>query len=285
MKKKLETELMSLAHKILKLKNKSELRVLHNEAKIVYEKLSVLLFLEEHLPNLKADGSFSALENQVITVFENIENAEPKIVAESKPLVKEVIAEIPKEIQPKIEEEIIPVKIEKIEEIKNEEIKEETITLNFSFQEEEIVEIPKIAEVVEEEIVIPEPIVEVPVFAAAVKPSAQVSLEEILEDIKPTPTFVKASEPDHEHHKAVSVNDRLKKTVTIGLNDKIAFVKYLFAGNDADFIRVISQLNTFANYTEAKNFIKNIVKPDYKNWVGKEEMEERFMHIIENKFS
>ena len=52
MKKRLEAELISVAHRVLKLKNKSELRVLHNEAKIVYEKLSVLLFLEEHLPNL-----------------------------------------------------------------------------------------------------------------------------------------------------------------------------------------------------------------------------------------
>lgn len=77
----------------------------------------------------------------------------------------------------------------------------------------------------------------------------------------------------------------MKKSVTIGLNDKIAFVKHLFDGSNADFVRVISQVNTLDNFEEAKDFIELLVKPDYNNWEGKEEIEERFMHAVENKFS
>ena len=44
MKKKLEADLISIAHRILKLKNKSELVQLHQETQKLYEKLSVLLF-------------------------------------------------------------------------------------------------------------------------------------------------------------------------------------------------------------------------------------------------
>ena len=48
MKRKLEAELISIAHRILKLKNKSELLQLQQETLKLYEKLSVLLFVEEN---------------------------------------------------------------------------------------------------------------------------------------------------------------------------------------------------------------------------------------------
>ena len=47
MKKKLEAELISIAHRILKLKNRSELDQLQAETLNLYEKISVLRFVEE----------------------------------------------------------------------------------------------------------------------------------------------------------------------------------------------------------------------------------------------
>lgn len=311
MKKKLEAELMSLAHKILKLKNKSELRVLRDEAKILHEKLAVLLFVEEYLSEVKPTISLTEAEKIILDAF-----GKEAVVVPSEPTI-ETVQELPtieieetlvdileEETVPEvtiheeaivhpeivIEEPIAVVENETIPQIEAfEEIKEETITLNFGIEEE------------------PEPIVEVPEIPEPKTKgkSKQVSLEDILEDIQPIATFVKASEQPQEsvvekkeeapaksakkatepHHKSVSINDKLRKTVTIGLNDKIAFVKHLFGGSDADFIRVISQLNTFDNYQESYDFIQEIVKPDYNNWAGKEEVEERFMHIVENKFS
>jgi len=43
-------------------------------------------------------------------------------------------------------------------------------------------------------------------------------------------------------------------------------------------------LITYDNFYETKRFIDEMVKPDYNNWEGKEEYEERFMEIIEKKF-
>jgi len=81
-----------------------------------------------------------------------------------------------------------------------------------------------------------------------------------------------------------SLNDKLSQNhVQIGLNDRIAFVKHLFNGNQADFNRVFSQLNTFTNEADAKNFIETLVKPDY-NWDDETEYEERLISLIERKF-
>ena len=61
--------------------------------------------------------------------------------------------------------------------------------------------------------------------------------------------------------------------------------RHLFVDNNEDFNRVLSQLNTFTSYEEAKDFIEEIIKPDYNNWVGSEEYAERFLEIVENKFN
>jgi hypothetical protein len=68
------------------------------------------------------------------------------------------------------------------------------------------------------------------------------------------------------------------------LNDRVGFVKYLFAESNEDYNRVLSQLNTFDTLEEAKNFVEDMVKPDYNNWQGKEDYAERFMEIVAQKF-
>ena len=80
------------------------------------------------------------------------------------------------------------------------------------------------------------------------------------------------------------MNDALfKNNIQVGLNDRIAFVKYLFDGSQEDFNRVVSQLNSFKTEKEAKRFLNKLVKPDY-DWNGKEEYEQRLTDLIERKF-
>ncbi|MCL5246399.1 hypothetical protein M4I21_11300 [Cellulophaga sp. 20_2_10] len=73
--------------------------------------------------------------------------------------------------------------------------------------------------------------------------------------------------------------------IKIGLNDRLAFVKHLFNDSNEDYQRVLSQLSTIDTEERSVAFIVNMVKPDYSNWLGKEEYEERFMAIIERKFA
>lgn len=82
-----------------------------------------------------------------------------------------------------------------------------------------------------------------------------------------------------------SLNDRLNNGFKIGLNDKLAFVKHLFNTNTDDYNRVISQLNTIETEERSIAFINNMVKPEYNDWQGKEEYEERFLDLISRKFS
>ncbi len=83
-----------------------------------------------------------------------------------------------------------------------------------------------------------------------------------------------------------SLNDKLSnKEIKIDLNNRLAFVKHLFDGSTEDYNRVLSQLKTIDSHERSVSFIENMVKPDHNNWQGKEEYEERFMDIIERKFS
>ena len=75
-----------------------------------------------------------------------------------------------------------------------------------------------------------------------------------------------------------------RKTINIGLNDRMGFVKFLFGDSSEDYNRVLSQLNTFSTFEEAKDFIEEIIKPDYNNWEGADEFAERFIGLVEKKF-
>ena len=98
------------------------------------------------------------------------------------------------------------------------------------------------------------------------------------------PQFEPVSKNGLHPEKPRSINDRVKKGINIGVNDRIAFIRHLFDGSSTDYNRVLSQLNTIKSKEEAMNFVANIVKPDYNNWEGKEDYEARFLSIIEKKF-
>lgn len=86
--------------------------------------------------------------------------------------------------------------------------------------------------------------------------------------------------------KKKSLNDVLtNKEISVGINDRHAFVKQLFDGSTEDFNRVISQLNTIDTEERSVAFIENMVKPDYDGWKGKEEMASRFMALIKRRFA
>lgn len=94
MKKKLEAELISIAHRILKLKNRADLDQLQEETLKLYEKLSVLKFVEDHFGGAEPTiGRASAVFNleeiygleEVAPVHGNeVEAEEDKARAEKK---------------------------------------------------------------------------------------------------------------------------------------------------------------------------------------------------------
>ncbi|MGE4346279.1 MAG: hypothetical protein AB7D46_02580 [Flavobacteriaceae bacterium] len=262
MKNRLEAELISIAHRILKLKNKSEVIQLQQETLNLYEKLSVLRFVEDNY-----EDSSVGIPSDIEEKLEKFVSVEKKMVAQN-----EVIEE-------KSEEVIV-------EQTTTEIISEEEIPVSQPASEEEIQE--KVQPKIEDFQVRFED------FEAQLSNAKPTKTNAILEEValENEPVFVPVEEVTKEQTevkqvetaKNVSINDAIKKNFNIGLNDRVAFEFHLFGGQTEDFNRVLSQLNTFETFAEAKNFIENMVKPDYNNWIAKEEYENRFLEIIESKF-
>ena len=322
MKKRISAELISIAHRILKLKNHSETVQLQQEAKNLYDQLTILRFYEENFELVKNEISEEVLEAKLEGKPTEVFNApiQDKVV--------ETVAEVPVEVAPEVEETIAePITEEKVviaELIVEDDEDEEEEVLMTPMEEEPMEEEP-----MEEEIIEEEPVAETP---KAEEPAKQISFEDLLvhdyqeldfvkvedvpaevekvtetvfeavtpvkevkEEVQPEPVAetpkvleeeVKATfEKVSQEPKISSLNDRLNKAITFGLNDRIGFEKKLFGGSSDDFNRVVSQLNTFDSFEEAKSFVLDFVKPDYNNWEGNEEFEARFMEIVEKKFS
>jgi hypothetical protein len=287
MKKRLESELISIAHRILKLKNKSEVDQLYKETQKLYETLSVLKFYQDNFESIKSDVTQDVLEEKIEQSFEN---TSPKKVVE--PIAEVVVA-----TEPEIEEEKLIVSDEDEETpetvFEDEESSEEEIVIEPEVDEEEPVFKPIFELEVEEEEQI-----EPAELASELKPETkQVSFEELLGEnyadtvfVKPDEVSLFSADPNASQQKKQTNKENEEKSVSsksieIGLNDRVAFVNNLFGESNEDFNRVISQLNTFDTFEEAKNFINEMVIPDYNYWVGKEDYLERFMEIVEKKFN
>lgn len=105
------------------------------------------------------------------------------------------------------------------------------------------------------------------------------------EDILPAKELAPEPEPQDDPKKTrQSINESFAGgQIKLGLNDRLAFTKHLFAGSQEDLNRVISQLNTFSTYQEAIQFIEEMVKPDY-DWSNESDYEERLMDLIKARF-
>ena len=337
MKKKLEADLISIAHRVLQLKNKSDINQLYLETQKLYEKLSVLRFVDEHFSEAKPTIGAAEVEQKIESILDKTESVQPEIKTVIEENVAQEIVETPLEQPTTVdasETSIVeegtnetPLKVTKIttdesetsipeeetvetpleETISNEEViaeedpiaeEEETLepeTTSFTpafelSQEEEVeteLEVPKKMEPVQisfedllggnyhdTQFVKVQQIENIPTAVVIETPKEIVAEEE-----KVVPVKEEAVEP-----KIVSLNEKLAKGINIDLNDRIAFIKHLFGNSSEDYNRVLSQLITFDTFYETRDFIQEMVKPDYNNWEGKQDYEERFMDIIEKKF-
>lgn len=286
MHKKLEADLMSLAHSILKMKNKDDVFALKETSKEVYEKLSMLAFVEEYVnttPNLET--SKEELLEQVETAFDKKEISEQPVLEVEKDVkpFKQENDSVEVEEQEKIVYDLMDDAVEESAESKK--FKEKVVDFNREDLES------KKEEVVEEIIEQPFDELEQLMFATENPTNFKNDVKDVGE--KKTPTLedelqdtisVDVMADLFENVQPKSLNDKLFSNIQIGLNDRITFVKNLFEGDQENYNRVISQLNTFKTEKEARKFINKMVKPDYK-WSEHEELENRFMEIVSRKFA
>ena len=306
MKKRLEADLISIAHRILQLKNKSDINQLYLETQKLYEKLAVLRFVDEHFGDSKPTIGQAEIETKIETAFEAIENEETVAITieeieiteiETSPeliLEEEEQEEITELEEPVFEEE---EDLETLEDEMEEEVEEEEIEAPFipafelekeEEEEEQIVEEAPKQEAVQisfEDLIGGDfsDDLFVKVESTAFETPKDEKVETVLETVAFDLDEIELHE-EVEESKSVTLNEKLAKGINIDLNDRIAFTKHLFGNDPEDYNRVLNQLITFNTFYETRDFIRDMVKPDYNNWEGKEEYEERFMEIIEKKF-
>ena len=371
MKKKLEAELISIAHRILKIKNKSDIASLHQEVQKLYETLSVLRFVENNFDAAKPTIGIDQVRHKIEDDFQNTADEAANVPTEVEQEISAVaedetsnsenlntsnddgdetndssaeneeedldekflVAEVSSEDESADESEVLEEEVSDNDAV----IKDESKNEDKDDDEDEVnVEISETETdlVIEEEEIQPEKDAQVstdnddsksvfiPSFELAFDPKTdeelvpndliapQFTFDDLLGKDYSDPVFVKAdkvgsesateeemvapvqSKPEvvyepvaDKEKRNFSVNDRLSKGITIGLNDRIAFMKHLFGNSSEDYNRVLSQLLTFDTFEEADTFITDMVKPDYNNWDGKDEYSQRFMEIVERRFS
>jgi hypothetical protein len=380
MKKRLEADLISIAHRILQLKNKSDINQLYLETQKLYEKLSILRFIDTHYGEIKPTIGRAEITKEIEAFYDleiespkekNVEMTESSVtkegtaeqeivtndqtgIAEAKETIEisaeenEEASEETENYSTRFEADIKEQQIDPVENVENNLILEDLEAENEDLEEITAEELSKQIDAVElsnEETLIAvdeaenfeneealleeedtntafkaafelsyEPEIETPVKQEVV----QISFEDLLGGNYNDTLFVKVDEvaatpppllfqevedaiplqeaesnepqnattiaPEKAEQKIVSLNDSFAKGINIDLNDQIAFVKHLFGNSNEDYNRVLNQLITFDNFYETRNFIEEMVKPDYNNWQGKEDYVDRFMDIIEKKF-
>ena len=226
MKEKLEQEVVQLAQKIINnplfLKHSG---LLLQEIRSIYEKLTILNFLEK---NIKDEQEIKKLSQDIEKIYSQVENTQTENTEKHQET-------------PKIYEE---KNFEKID--FSDKINQNVETKNSPFLEDILAQVPQ--DLVFEQ-----------------KSSIN---EQVKEPIK-------------------TLNDKIvsNQNIQIGLNDKLAFIKLLFNGLSEDYTKALLVINQYHSEKECLQFIQQKIKPNYNNWLGKEEYEERFMAIVTKKFN
>jgi hypothetical protein len=313
MKKRVSAELISIAHRILKLKNHSETLQLQQEAKNLYDQLTILRFYEENFEMLKneipANVIEDMLEGKPLEVFaapiaanQGHTDAIDLVVEEEAPATEEKIIVAELTLDELDEEDAMeslvegPADVEEVDEVAEavkENIPERKPEKKFIKPEKQKPVVAKqisfedmlVHDYQELDFVKVDPIPEAVALANDLSFDPLDVADDFINEAAQEPAEEKVAKEEVKEEKIVSLNDALNKGINIGLNDRIAFEKKLFGGHSDDFNRVLSQLNSFDTFEEAKDFIQDFVKPDYDNWEGNEEYEARFLDIIEKKFN
>ncbi len=239
MHKKLDLELMSIAHEILKMKNREDVEELLSRTTELQQRLSLLSLIQryeaqpsvtESLEELEETYDYDKLVSETVSEEEKFSREEETNSLEDTPVVSDLFTELVIETQ-NIKEETEDTEVKKVEELSD-----------FDQELQGVIDLD---------------------VATTLLDEGSVS------DLNPSK----------------SINDVVfQNQIQIGLNDRIAFVKYLFNENQEDFNRVISQLNSFKDIKEAKSFIHKVVRPDY-DWSSQEELQDRLMNLVERKFA
>ncbi|TKS57447.1 hypothetical protein [Mesohalobacter halotolerans] len=285
MKKVLEDELMSLAHRILKLRDKAEIHELKEEAAVLYEKLSVLSFAEKHFegakPTIKKHDVEKAIEQEYedekadLNYPDGTEYNEDQIYEHNTEKIKDIVSQMP------YETEQVDKMFEKQSQDSDSNTKPETKPSSTEDVQDFGVHFD-----------------DLPNFEPA-KDSSQEESDnpneentEVKEDAGTQNSSEKRKDEEKHPKRKMdlfsqpkkSLNDSLNKELKIGLNDRLTFVNQLFKGDTKAYESFIGRINALKSFEEVKSYLNEQIQDKYSYWKDKEDIANRLLHLIEKKF-
>lgn len=126
----------------------------------------------------------------------------------------------------------------------------------------------------------PEPIMQ---ESAQLEPISEPASHEQVVQAQPepqTPPAPAASEQPRGPQRSVNAS---YASLNAGLNDRLAFVKSLFGGDDHDYQRVVAYLSTLESKSECETFIVEALQPEY-DWSACPDVAERFLKLVYARF-
>ena len=254
MKRKLKEELNRIATDIITSRGTEDLGDLYERSRELYEKLAVLKFIEEKLSDIQVDVTKSELAAK----FETIANAvlnENKEVPESNPHEEDIMVPGMDTIKHIVSE------MPGGEEL--EEVLARLIGQNEFVKSDKDEVTPKPSDIAQNTLANPPR-----------------NTNQIANEIKAT--LGEMPKPPA----ARSLNDTLTdREISIGLNDRLAFIKHLFQDNTEAYNQAVTKLNGLKSSAALETFIDAALKPQFKHWEGKEDYELRFRALVERRFN
>jgi cobalamin biosynthesis protein CobT len=296
MKKVLEDELMSLAHRILKLKNRAEIHELKEEAAVLYEKLSVLSFAEKHFDGAKPTIKKYHIEKSIEADHYNsheesdypdgTEYNEEQIYEHNTEKIKDIVSQMPYET-------------EQVDQMFEDNIEEKTdkSTAKPAVEPEDRIEDFGVH------------FDDLPDFEPASDEAENANTEETDSDKNESDETSnenikdEKSEPEDKNDKKdaeaqekpqrtmdlfsqdkKSLNDSLNKDLKIGLNDRLSFIKHLFKGDHKSYDEFIVHINSLDSFEKVKSYLDSQIQEKYGYWKDKEDIANRLLYLIQKKF-
>ncbi len=294
MHKKLIQELNSLAHDVLKMRDKNDILAIKGKVSGLYEKINLLAYLEEYVnttPHLKETKEELMSKYRVTEFLEKDNGDEIKSMVSNGIEQKDVENDIKldnkepeleySELLEEEDQELIcnDEKTENIQDIEVNDTEDSKI-----FENDEIEEDDENEEVVNSDDTTYDEeqptVVEWELSLEEQKQATKISLEEELGDT----VHVDVVSDMFSKEESMSLNDKLRSKLHIGLNDRLAFVHHLFKWNQSEFNKMIKEIDHKETLDHALEYIKEKVKPNY-DWSDVEEYEERLYEIIKRKFN
>jgi len=296
MKKVLEDELMSLAHRILKLRNRAEIHELKEEAAVLYEKLSVLSFAEKYFEGVKPTIQKHDVEKSIrVDHYESqkesdypdgTEYNEEQIYEHNTEKIKDIVSQMPYESE-QVDKFFDEESNDKTEHPKDESTsKTEEGLEDFGVHFDDLPDFEPASDTTEEseskgeEKKKPE------------KPEAEDKAKNESKESKTAKDDKKNTEAEEKPQRTMdlfsqgkkSLNDSLNKDLKIGLNDRLSFVKHLFKGDNKAYEEFIKHINQLDSFDRVKTYLDQQIQNKFSYWKDKEDTANRLLYLIQKKF-